>query len=179
MAEEKKAKFLSLIMGRVQTKAGNNRLLTKEEHDKIITRLRVLQGGADKKNLKDLNNYKSYEFADYNGSYVLYKRNTTERAVPAEEIFDILASAHGATGHGGRDVMWKHLHGKFHNITKEQVMLFINLCEECQLKRVRAKKSIVTRPILSKELNSRCQVILEYQVARWCQVDGVLNSNNW
>jgi hypothetical protein len=39
-------------------------------------------------------------------------------------------------------------------------MLFINCCEICPLKKGKTKKSVVVKPILSKEQNERCQVIL-------------------
>ena len=43
---------------------------------------------------------------------------------------------------------------------RDVIMQFINLCENCTLKQAKAKKSIVVKPILSDDFNSRCQVDL-------------------
>lgn len=63
-------------------------------------------------------------------------------------------------------------------------MNFIALCENCTLKRAKAKKSIVVKPILSENFNARCQVdlidlqarpdgdyrfIMVYQVCNFCE----------
>nr|XP_022912037.1 KRAB-A domain-containing protein 2-like [Onthophagus taurus] len=39
-------------------------------------------------------------------------------------------------------------------------MIFLRLCKSCQMKLKSAKKGIVVKPIVSKEMNSRCQVDL-------------------
>ncbi|XP_055924454.1 KRAB-A domain-containing protein 2-like [Argiope bruennichi] len=46
------------------------------------------------------------------------------------------------------------------NITYEVVMLYLNLCKQCQMKHSAPKKGIVVKPMISSELNSRCQVDL-------------------
>ena len=45
-------------------------------------------------------------------------------------------------------------------MTKEIVQLYVNLCESCNMKKSKIRKSLVVRPILSSEMNSRCQVDL-------------------
>lgn len=45
-------------------------------------------------------------------------------------------------------------------ICREIIELYVNLCQECELKKGRAKKGIVVKPIVSKEQNERCQVDL-------------------
>jgi hypothetical protein len=48
--------------------------------------------------------------------------------------------------------------------------LFLKDCVECELKRGKAKKGIVVKPILSQEQNSRCQVdLIDLQS---CPVEG-------
>ncbi|XP_060842993.1 KRAB-A domain-containing protein 2-like [Rhopalosiphum padi] len=49
---------------------------------------------------------------------------------------------------------------KYKNITRETIMIFLNLCDHCQKKGSTVKKGLVVKPILSSELNSRCQVDL-------------------
>ncbi|CAK9816188.1 KRAB-A domain-containing protein 2 [Anthophora plagiata] len=56
--------------------------------------------------------------------------------------------------------MLKELQVKYKNITYEVVMLYLNLCKQCQMKHSAPKKGIVVKPMVSSELNSRCQVDL-------------------
>ena len=49
---------------------------------------------------------------------------------------------------------------KYANITKELLQLFTVLCEDCQLKKRKVRKSLVVKPIVSSDFNSRCQVDL-------------------
>lgn len=143
----------------------NSRSLSSEEYQQIIARLLEIEN-ARKENrrgiltVKDCNLMRSYEVAVLREQeyHYLKKRGTDLRVVPVNEIYDILKSAHMDTGHGGRDTMRKRISTRFHNITIAHISVFISLCEECQLKRSRVQKSIVVRPILSKEMNSRCQV---------------------
>ncbi|KAK2577745.1 hypothetical protein KPH14_012286 [Odynerus spinipes] len=80
--------------------------------------------------------------------------------VTNEELYSILYETHTRIGHGGRTRMLKELQIKYKNITYEVVMLYLNLCKQCQMKHSAPKKGIVVKPIVSSELNSRCQVDL-------------------
>lgn len=80
--------------------------------------------------------------------------------VTNEELFRILYGTHTRIVHGGRTYMLKYLQIKYKNITYGVVMLYLNLCKRCQMKRSSPKKGIVVKPMISSELNSRCQVYL-------------------
>lgn len=80
--------------------------------------------------------------------------------VKNEELFDILHEIHVSIGHGGRNRMVKEAQQKYKNITQEAIMIFLRLCKSCQMKLKSGKKGIVVKPILSNEMNSRCQVDL-------------------
>jgi hypothetical protein len=56
--------------------------------------------------------------------------------------------------------MHKKLSTVYANITREQIADFLDLCETCQLKMPAARKSIVVKPMVSKQMNYRCQVQL-------------------
>lgn len=77
-----------------------------------------------------------------------------------DDLFDTIHTAHVATGHGGRNVLYDNLSKKYANVSQEQIMMFLQLCEECQLKKSKVRKSVVVKPIISTEMNERCQVIL-------------------
>ncbi|XP_050310844.1 KRAB-A domain-containing protein 2-like [Anthonomus grandis grandis] len=54
----------------------------------------------------------------------------------------------------------EELKKKYANITRETINIYLKLCEICQLKKTAPRKGIVVKPILSKLMNSRCQVDL-------------------
>ena len=85
--------------------------------------------------------------------------------VTLEETYDVIKSAHLATGHGGRDRMIKELEKKFANVHRESIELFKSFCKVCQEKTKRQKtKGVVVRPILSNEFSSRGQVdLIDFQ----------------
>ena len=43
---------------------------------------------------------------------------------------------------------------------QDQLQLFTDLCEECQLKKKKIRKLLVIKPIVSHDFNNRCQVDL-------------------
>jgi len=76
-------------------------------------------------------------------------------------MFNIVQKNRIATGNGGRVKMIKEANNKYANVSIEALELFKELCEECQLKkRQLASKSLVVKPIVSKEFNSRGQMDL-------------------
>jgi len=49
---------------------------------------------------------------------------------------------------------------RYANITRDVIMQYIRLCEECEKKHSKTAKQVVTQPIISNDSNSRCQVDL-------------------
>lgn len=86
--------------------------------------------------------------------------------VTIDDVFDILYDTHISIGHGGRDRMMKEISTRYKNITFGNVKTFLDICIECQMKKCREKKGLVVKPILSHELNSRCQIdLIDFQTA--------------
>ena len=54
----------------------------------------------------------------------------------------------------------KELQKKYKNITVEQIMIYLNLCETCQKKSSMKRKGLVIRPMICNEMNTRCQIDL-------------------
>lgn len=52
-----------------------------------------------------------------------------------EELFTIIHEVHLSIGHGGRNRMLKELQKKYKNITTEEIMIYLNLCESCKKKK--------------------------------------------
>ena len=90
----------------------------------------------------------------------LLKKGTNLEYLKQNEIFDSIRGIHLSTGHGGRDIIRNESSKKYANLTKEIIQLYVDLCPTCLLKRSKTRKGIVVKPILSKTLNSRCQVDL-------------------
>ncbi|XP_014212060.1 KRAB-A domain-containing protein 2-like [Copidosoma floridanum] len=81
-----------------------------------------------------------------------------------EDLFDVLYDSHSSIGHGGRNRMIYEINKKYKNITRNQIQLFLNLCEPCQQKKKGIKKGIVVKPIISHHFNSRCQIdLIDFQ----------------
>ena len=88
----------------------------------------------------------------------LQKKGTQLRFVCAEDVFDVLLAIHRTIGHGGRTSMCKATKEKYANISRDQITLFLQYCEECQLKKSSVRKCVVVKPIVSNSMNSRAQV---------------------
>lgn len=77
--------------------------------------------------------------------------------VKFNEMFDILHMAHINCG---RNRMEHSIKQKYKNITRDIILLYLQLCEICNEKHAQPKKGLVIKPILSKTFNSRAQVDL-------------------
>ena len=76
-----------------------------------------------------------------------------------EGLFDAISEVHKpGLKHAGRDKTHTQLQRMYANISQDKVMAYIESCEVCSVKKQRIKKGIVVKPIVSKEMNSRCQV---------------------
>ncbi|XP_068236851.1 KRAB-A domain-containing protein 2-like [Palaemon carinicauda] len=71
-----------------------------------------------------------------------------------------IVAIHRTIGHGGRTSMYKATKEKYANIPRDQITLFLQYCEECQLKKSSVRKCMVLKPIVSNNRNSRAQVDL-------------------
>ena len=69
--------------------------------------------------------------------------------VTLEETYDVIKTAHLATGHGGRDRMIKELEKKFANVHRESIELFKSFCMVCQEKTKRQKNKRCCCPTYS------------------------------
>jgi len=88
------------------------------------------------------------------------KPHTIKYYVYNEELYKIIYDVHLQTVHGDRNRMEHELNAKYKTITSECLMMYLNLCEPCQKKGNSVKKGLVAKPIISTEMNSRCQVDL-------------------
>jgi hypothetical protein len=91
---------------------------------------------------------------------LIAKGETVRYFLPAEEIFDVIESAHVATGHGGRNRLKKEVSRKYANVTIEMINIFLSVCETCQKKESKKREDLVCKSVLHSEMNSCCQLDL-------------------
>ena len=107
-----------------------------------------LKRGDRKKEPKDYQLLKRYDVVQIGNTvkliYSAEGSSSIKYFVQKEDIFDVIHDAHLAIGHG-RNRMIKETQTKYKNITAESIMLYL---------------SLVIKPIIFSEVNSRAQVDL-------------------
>ena len=68
--------------------------------------------------------------------------------VSKEKLFESIHFAHLESGHGGRNITKDKVNEKFANITKDQISVYLELCETCCLKKNKNRKGLVVKPIV-------------------------------
>ncbi|CAG4949101.1 unnamed protein product [Parnassius apollo] len=128
----------------MKVKESKNKITKKTPEDYLcLARYDVVKIGASEKLIIPVKN---------EGDPIIYYAHL-------DETFQIIHDFHISIGHSGRVRMMKDLKLRYKNVTAELVTVYLNLSESCQKKKF-AKKGLVVKPIISNELNSRCQVDL-------------------
>ena len=99
------------------------------------------------------------------------KTGNKKRYVTVENLFDAIHEDHTKrVKHTGRLLTYKYLCHRYANVTMEQVICYLDLCETCALKKGKAKKGVVVKPIVSSHMGSRAQVaLMEFVVLFSCR----------
>ncbi|XP_059152523.1 KRAB-A domain-containing protein 2-like [Physella acuta] len=159
-----KTMFLDHLTTVLHEKPNNSFILSKDKYIAIIEDVKQAKAKQTKKTVdyRRLNKYDVIEvdvkeklivpLTEDNGAILYY--------VHSEELFDLINETHLKIGHGGRTRMEKELKRKYKNITKEIITMYLRLCKPCQTKLSNPKKGLVSKPLIFKEFNSRCQVDL-------------------
>lgn len=159
-----KKRFSDTLNTLLQEKSNNSGILTKEKYFAIIEDVKQAKSKQKKKSI-DYRRIKKYDVIEVHGKEKLIAPVTGDNSVilyyvHAEELFDLLHDTHLKIGHGGRTRMEKEIQAKYKNVTKEAISLYLRLCKPCQTKLSNPKKGLVSKPMIFKELNSRCQADL-------------------
>lgn len=153
--------FTKKIYQILQNKANNSKFVTEDQYNYLINKMKILrENGPCSNDKKDYYLLKQYDIQRERDTFLLIKKKDGKIVVHVDKLFEVIKTAHSATGHGGRQVTTKLLNEKYANISQEIVTLFIEGCENCQLKRNKIKKGLVVKPIISNHFNSRCQIDL-------------------
>ena len=165
--DEFRKAFNEAIKNLSEEKGLSSVLISRESYNAIVERLtEIANSPGEKKSSKDyrlMNRYELYSVSR-NAAKKLRKKGTLLRYLSNDDLFDAIHTAHISSGHGARDISHNKTKISYANITKEIIQIYVNLCESCNLKKSRIRKSLVVKPILSNEMNSRCQVdLIDFQ----------------
>nr|XP_014584175.2 KRAB-A domain-containing protein 2 [Equus caballus] len=155
-------KFLISVTKLVESKSYNSKVFSKEKYFQTIKEVKEAKEKG-KKSSRDYRRAAKYDVISVQGTEKLIEANHGERDriryyVHKEELFDILHDTHLNIGHGGRTRMLKELQGKYGNVTKEVIVLYLTLCKQCHQKNPVPKRDLAPKPMPFKYIDSRCQV---------------------
>jgi len=155
------SKFNEHLKKVIETKKSNSTFICKSKYDEIINYLKQLK--LEKKINSKL--MKKYDVMTVLGDEkimmpITAEGNCVKLYAYNEELFNILHNTHLSIGHGGRNRMEYEINKKFKSVTKETITSYLNFCESCERKGSTVKKGLVVKPIISSEMNSRCQIDL-------------------
>lgn len=127
-------KFLLSVTKLVESKSYNSNVFSKEKYFQTIKEVKEAKEKG-KKSSHDYRHAAKYDMISVQGTEKLIEatygeRDQTRYYVHKEE-FDILHDTHLNIGHGGRTHMLKELQGKYENMTKQVIVLYLALCKQC------------------------------------------------
>ncbi|KAG8507064.1 KRAB-A domain-containing protein 2 [Galemys pyrenaicus] len=161
-------KFLLSVTKLVESKSYNSKVFSKEKYFQTIKEVKEAKEKG-KKSSRDYRRAAKYDVISVQGTEKLIEATHGERArirfyVHKEELFDILHDTHLNIGHGGQTRMLKELQGKYGNVTKEVIVLYLTLCKQCHQKNPVPKRGLAPRSVPLKDLDCRCQIeVLDMQ----------------
>ncbi|XP_012511155.1 PREDICTED: KRAB-A domain-containing protein 2 [Propithecus coquereli] len=161
-------KFLISVTKLVESKSYNSKVFSKEKYFQTIKEVKQAKEKG-KKSSRDYRRAAKYDVISVQGTEKLIEATHRERDriryyVHKEELFDILHDTHLSIGHGGRTRMLKELQGKYGNVTKEVIVLYLTLCKQCHQRNPLPKRTLAPKPVTFKDMDSRCQIeILDMQ----------------
>ena len=159
---DKKNTFVEkMIAVKTSAKQTHLNILLREEYNNLVAEVSSTQSVYSKTSVQ-YRRLKRFNVLEINGNKKLISNTEGEILyyVPIDEAFDVIQTAHIATGHGERDRLIFETSKNYANITKYMINAYLELCENCYLKRSKRNRGLVSKPILHSELNSRCQVDL-------------------
>lgn len=146
---------------------GRYKVITKKEYEKILDEVIDAQK-CSTKTISQYRKLRRYEILEVAGVKKLVEKRKDDDIhsgnfkfyVTLEELYDVIKKVHEKVGHGGRDRTLKEASLKYANVTRESVCLFLSMCLTCQQKKKKRNRGLVSKPIIHKQMNSRCQVDL-------------------
>lgn len=173
--QEMKTEFNKRLNELLMSKNHNAQLYTKAAYFELLQKVKEAENVQNHKkpeHYQRLKRFEVFKMADGTEKLIVpgpLVKNTIRYYVHTEEIFDILHKAHTVnTKHGGRNRMDKHVNQYYKNITREVIIMYLNLCSVCDKhyttpiskKNVQLDNEVVATPTLIDETNMRCDIDL-------------------
>ena len=169
---EMKASFDAKLKQSMTNKTGKNvKIFDNKRYEEKIQRMEELRTNHQAKWVPEdyvlVKNHKVMDMVREDNTVIKtlvkvdHKTGNKKRFVTVENLFDAIHEDHTKRiKHAGRLLTYKDLCQRYANVTMEQVICYVDLCETCALKKGKAKTGIVVKPIVSSEMGSRSQVAL-------------------
>ena len=160
---DQRCRFNTKVAELRATQGKNVRMFTDDEYQEYLRKVKDIKSPGHKMIPADFYLIKRFEVmqVEKEGKLIekLVKPGTSLRYATFENLFDIIKDVHeeGAK-HGCRDILSKKLQTMYANISVKQIQAFVDCCEVCQVKKGRMKKGVVVKPIVTSEMNRRCQI---------------------
>uniref|UniRef100_A0A6P7HHG1 KRAB-A domain-containing protein 2-like n=1 Tax=Diabrotica virgifera virgifera TaxID=50390 RepID=A0A6P7HHG1_DIAVI len=133
-----KNRFNNRLTELVSVKSQNSQIFTKTAYMEMIKKVKNSKSKQTNKTPSDYQRLRRFDVMTIREVEKLIvpvkEDNVIKYYVHTEEIFDTLRDLHITIGHGGRNRMEKEVHSKFKNITREMIVIYLNLCMTCQKK---------------------------------------------
>ncbi|KAH7720697.1 KRAB-A domain-containing protein 2-like [Aphelenchoides avenae] len=134
-----RALYLQKLMEIYRKKTNNSVLLSKSEYMRRMQRLLELEHSDVSKNAADFRLLKTCELitVDENGvpTQKLVRRGTSHLYVAIEDLFEVIHDAHLQLKHAGRNSLQRFFRDRYCNITKDCIMTYLHLCQDCPRKK--------------------------------------------
>ncbi|XP_031332774.1 KRAB-A domain-containing protein 2-like [Photinus pyralis] len=165
--KEWRERFMTTVLQSENDKSTHFNVLTKDKYQQLINEVETA-ANTDKKTPLQQRRLKRFSVIDIGGVKKLVaareRNENIKYYLTVDELYDVIDAAHVAVGHGGRDRMLAETSKKYANITKEEIQLYLSMCQVCHMKKNKKKQGLVSKPILHSEMNSRCQVdLIDFQ----------------
>lgn len=135
-------RFYNKLEEAVKNKTDHFSFLTKSAYDNLLIEVEEAISASKRSSLQH-RRVKRFNVVSIGDSKKLVARgDEVKYFIPMEDIYDVIDSAHTATGHGGRDRLRAETSLKYANITVEMINIYLDLCETCQKKKDLEKKDL-------------------------------------
>lgn len=146
-------KFCDTLKDILDKKCINSVYLSKSKYNELVSRVKAAKTKIRGKIPQEYKLLKRYDIVTVGDVHkLIYPINessaTIKYYIHNDEIYNTIHEVHISISHGGRNRMQKELQSKYKNITRESIMLYLNLCETCQRQSRSLKKEVVPKPIM-------------------------------
>jgi len=152
------------FLASITTNENSRKYYSNTIYNEFIRKIEQREQGIPFEDKNDYRKVAQYDIEEVAHVKRLKHKESGKILFRTEDFYEVLRRAHEETVHGGRDVMLNNLRAKYYNINQAVVQKFVSICGICERKRNRVQSKDVKKPILTEDLNGRCQIdLIDYQ----------------